>query len=107
MKKIFSILIVCAVAVSATAVPARRDSVVRTLEDGTEVTVYPNGDENFHYLTNEAGEWYEQNTEGQLKRIPALSEEQVIARRESGKYAQAQARRITRNLYTDRDRRYN
>lgn len=94
MKKIFSILMVCAVAVSATAVPARRDGVVRTLEDGTEVTVYQNGDENFHYLTNEAGEWYEQNTEGQLKPIPALSEEQVIARRESGKYAQAQARRI-------------
>ena len=62
MKKIICILFVCAVAVSATAVPARRDGKVRTAEDGTEKIVFLNGDETFHYLTDEEGNWLDETT---------------------------------------------
>ncbi len=95
MKKIFSILMVCAVAVSATAVPARRDGVVRTLEDGTEVTVYQNGDENFHYLTNDNGEWLDETT---LK--PITIEEQA-SRTQAGE-RRRQIRRAQQETGSDR-----
>ena len=48
MRKSISILVVCAVAVSAMAVPARRGGMVRTAEDGTEKMVFLNGDEFLH-----------------------------------------------------------
>ena len=94
-KKIFSILMVCAVAVSATAVPARRDGVVRTLEDGTEVTVYQNGDENFHYLTNDNEEWLDETT---LK--PITIEEQA-SRTQAGE-RRRQIRRAQQETGSDR-----
>lgn len=62
MKKIISIVFVCAVAVSATAVPARREGTLRTAEDGTEKIVFLNGDEYFHYLTDEEGNWLDETT---------------------------------------------
>ena len=62
MRKILGIWICCAVAVSAMAAPARRIGQVRTLEDGTEKTVYQHGDEFFHYLTDEDGTWLDEKT---------------------------------------------
>ena len=62
MKKILGIWICCAVAVSAMAAPARIIGQVRTLEDGTEKTVYQHGDEFFHYLTDEDGTWLDEKT---------------------------------------------
>ena len=55
MKKVFGIVALCAIAASAIAVPARRDGMVRTMADGTEKTIYLNGDEHFHYLTDAEG----------------------------------------------------
>ena len=57
MKKILSIMILCAAAVSATAIPARREGIVRTAEDGTEKIVYLHGDAFCHYMTDAAGNW--------------------------------------------------
>ena len=62
MRKILGIWICCAVAVSAMAAPARRIGQVRTMEDGTEKTVYQHGDEFFHYLTDEDGTWLDEKT---------------------------------------------
>ena len=48
MKKIWSVLMVCAVAVSAMAVPARRGGTMRTDADGAQKMVVLNGDEFLH-----------------------------------------------------------
>ena len=56
------IVALCAVAVSAIAVPARRGGVVRTAADGTEKTVFLNGDEYFHYITDADGNWLDEET---------------------------------------------
>ena len=57
MKKIFGIVMLCAVAGSAMAMPARRGGVVRTAEDGTEKIVYLHGDAFCHYMTDAEGNW--------------------------------------------------
>ncbi|MBQ3998393.1 MAG: M6 family metalloprotease domain-containing protein [Paludibacteraceae bacterium] len=62
MKRILGIVVLCAVAVSAAAIPARRGGVVRTATDGTEKIVFLNGDENFHYLTDAEGNWLDEET---------------------------------------------
>ena len=52
----------CAVAGSATAVPARHGGFVRTAEDGPQKTVFQYGDETFHYITDENGQWLDDAT---------------------------------------------
>ena len=64
--------------------------MVVTQEDGAEVIVYQHGDERFHWTTNEAGEWIEQDANGKWQRVPSLSEEQIQARREASKFAVAE-----------------
>ena len=72
------------------AKPARRGALVVTQEDGTEIVVYQHGDERFHWTTNEAGEWIEQEANGKWQRVAALSDEQIQARREASKFALAE-----------------
>lgn len=103
MKKIFNIVILCAVAVSAAAVPARRDGVVRVQSDGSEITVYQHGDEFFHYLTNEQGEWLEEDAKGDLHVVSPLSEEAIVARRAESKFAKP-VRRATSATQASTDR---
>ena len=62
MKKIFCIAALCAVAVSAMALPARREGVIRTAEDGTEKIVYLHGDAFCHYMTDAEGNWLDEQT---------------------------------------------
>lgn len=95
MKKIFSILCVCAVAVSATAVPARRDGFVRTAADGTEKMVFLNGDEKFHYLTDAQGNMLDEET------LLPVSEEVKAARMAQG-MERAKVRRARQETGTDR-----
>ena len=64
MKKIALLTVGCMVATLLWAKPARRGALVVTQEDGTEAIVYQHGDERFHWPTNEAGEWIEQNPNG-------------------------------------------
>lgn len=72
------------------AKPARRGALVVTQEDGSEIVVYQHGDERFHWTTNEAGEWIEQEANGKWQRVAALSDEQIQARREASKFALAE-----------------
>ena len=74
MKKIFSIVIVCAVAMSATAVPARRGAIIRTAADGTEKEVYLHGNAFGHYMTDAEGTWLDETT------LMPMSEEVKAAR---------------------------
>lgn len=62
MKKIISILLIAGMAMTAAAVPARRDGMVRTAADGTEKTVFLHGNEFFHYMTDEEGNWLDEET---------------------------------------------
>lgn len=90
MKKIALLAVGCMVATLLWAKPARRGALVVTQEDGSEMVVYQHGDERFHWTTNEAGEWIEQDANGKWQRVPSLSEEQIQARREASKFAVAE-----------------
>lgn len=85
----------CAVAVSAIAVPARRDGMLRTAADGTQKMVYQHGNEWFHYLTDAEGNWLDEET------LMPMSNEQKAAREQAGK-ARVQARRAKEETGTDR-----
>ncbi|MBQ6763663.1 MAG: M6 family metalloprotease domain-containing protein [Paludibacteraceae bacterium] len=87
MKKIFSILMISAVAVTAAAMPARRGPVTRTAEDGTEKTVFLHGDAFSHHMTDEAGNWLDETT------LRPMSAEQRAARQQKNA-ARRQARRV-------------
>ena len=79
------------------AKPARRGALVVTQEDGTEIVVYQHGDERFHWTTNEAGEWIEQEANGKWQRVAALSDEQIQASGVSPPLRRRQWRRISQN----------
>lgn len=85
MKKIVSIVICCATALCIYAVPARRTGRTVTQADGTTLTVYTHGDEHFHWQTNEQGEWLSLNAQGNYEVIPALTDEQIQARRNASR----------------------
>lgn len=55
MKKILSFLFLCALAVTASAVPARRGWQTRTQADGTAIEIQQLGDEFYHYMINREG----------------------------------------------------
>ena len=95
LRKICSIMMLCAVAVSAIAVPARRDGMLRTAADGTEKMVYQHGNELFHYLTDAEGNWLDEET------LMPMSNERKAAREQAGK-ARVQARRAKEETGTDR-----
>lgn len=62
MRKIALAAMFCAVGTIAMAKPAYRGPITRTAEDGTEKTVFLHGNESFHYMTDEAGQWLDENT---------------------------------------------
>lgn len=100
MKKIALLAIGCIAATLLWAKPARRGALVVTQEDGTEAIVYQHGDERFHWTTNEAGEWIEQDANGKWQRVPALSDEQIQARREASKFAIAEQAHMRKQAAT-------
>ena len=55
MKKVFMMMMLCAVTLAAYAVPARRGWQVRTQADGTTIEVQQVGDEFYHYMINRDG----------------------------------------------------
>ena len=81
MKKIGLLIVFSALVCSAWAVPARRGGIVKTQPDGSQITVYQYGDEHFHWITNEKGEWLKMDNDGFYRVTEALSVEQVEARR--------------------------
>ena len=81
MKKIGLIVVLSVMVCSVWAVPARRGGMVITQPDGTEVTVYQHGDELFHWMTNEKGEWLKLDENGYYRVTQALSNEEIFVRR--------------------------
>ena len=97
LRRICSLLLLCAVAGSAIAVPARRGGIVRTAEDGTEKTVFQYGDETFHYLTDEQGNWLDDNT-----LLPMTEEAKAAKLQTKGQSRLAKARKVQAETGTDR-----
>lgn len=94
MKKIFGIVLLCAVAVSAMAVPARRGWQSRTQADGTQIEVQVVGDEYYHYMINRDGKHVRLNADGMYQVVgEAPTAAQVKVRR-----AQAQRRRARKDV---------
>ena len=81
MRKIGLLILLCAVVCAVWAVPARKGGIVTTQPDGSQITVYQYGDEHFHWMTNEKGEWLKMDNDGFYRVTEALSAEQVEARR--------------------------
>lgn len=91
MKKIGLIIAFSALVCSAWAVPARRGEIVKTQPDGTQIVVYQHGDEHFHWMTNEKGEWLKMDIDGFYRVTEALSAEQIEAKRMAAPSRAAQA----------------
>lgn len=83
MKKIGLIVLLSAIVGSVWAVPARRGGLVVTQPDGSELTVYQHGDEHFHWMTNDKGEWLKVDIDGFYRVTEALSAEQITAKRQA------------------------
>ena len=81
MKKIGLIAVLSVMVCSVWAVPARRGGIVKTQPDGSQITVYQHGDEHFHWMTNDKGDWLKMDNDGFYRVTEALSVEQVEARR--------------------------
>ena len=93
IRKTGIILLGLAVAMGAMARPAKPGPVVVTEADGTEQTVFLHGDEFYHYMTAPDGRWLEMQN-GRLAEVPALSEEEIMARHEKQRLARAPRRVI-------------
>ena len=81
MKKIGLIAVLSVMVCSVWAIPARKGGIVKTQPDGSQITVYQHGDEHFHWMTNEKGDWLKMDNDGFYRMTEALSAEQVEARR--------------------------
>lgn len=94
MKKIFSVLILCAVAASAMAMPAKRGWRTCLQADGTTIEVQTLGDEYYHYTINRDGQEVKLNKNGVYEVVgEAPSAAKVKARR-----AEGQARRARKDV---------
>ena len=92
MKKLSVLILIFAATAASWAVPARKTGIVVTQPDGSEIIVYQNGDEHFHWQTNEKGEWLKLDADGFYRVTEALSAEQIESRRiQSKRYATQQA----------------
>ena len=91
MRKIALFGLIVAFAATALAIPAKPGPTVITEADGTERTVYLHGDEFFHYMTLADGRWVEMQN-GRLAEVPALTQDEITARRETRRAAIAPQR---------------
>ena len=91
MKKIGLIVLLSAIVGSVWAVPARRGGLVVTQPDGSELTVYQHGDEHFHWMTNDKGEWLKVDIDGFYRVTEALTAEQIGVKRMASPKHAAQA----------------
>ena len=97
MKKYILIGLLCAAATASYSVPAYRGWQTKTQPDGTTIRVRLNGDEFYHYYTNEQGEVVSENAEGYWTVAEeALSADTVAARR--AKSPMQRARRAKKDV---------
>lgn len=99
MKKILVFTLTVISCLSISAMPARRDGRQVRQANGQEITIYQHGDEHFHWLTNENGEWIQRMSDGNYQVIPSLTEEQIAARRDASPKRKTQLRRMTTKAY--------
>ena len=85
MKKLSVLILIFAATAASWAVPARKTGIVVTQPDGSEMIVYKNGDEHFHWQTNEKGEWLKLDADGFYRVTEALSMEQIETKRMQSK----------------------
>ena len=82
MKKFSILALVCAMTTATLwAVPARRTGQVVTQPDGSQITIYQHGDEHFHWMTNEEGEWLRLDEDGFYHITEALDKTEIQAKR--------------------------
>jgi M6 family metalloprotease-like protein len=91
MRKLSILVFIFTMATAAWAVPARRGGIIKTQPDGSEVTIYQHGDEHFHWMTNENGEWLKVDIDGFYRVTEALSAEEIEAKRMAAPKRVAQA----------------
>lgn len=84
MKKNILTLMSVLMSLTALAVPASPYGIRAQLADGTETTIYLQGDEYFNYVTDAAGNWLERNENGLYEYIPALSADEILTLRQQG-----------------------
>lgn len=83
MRKFGLLVVLSAIVGTLWAVPARKGGLVVTQPDGSSLTVYQHGDEYFHWMTNEQGEWLRLDEDGYYRVTEALSAEQIAAKRQA------------------------
>ena len=84
MRKILAVIAVCVLAVTASAVPARRGWQTRIQADGTTVEVQQFGDEYYHFMVNRAGKEVREIDGMYVEVGDAPTEETAQARRAKG-----------------------
>ena len=63
LKKIFTFCLISSLCLMVNAVPAKKGVFTISQPDGTELAIQLNGDEFFHYTTNEDGYLLKKNAE--------------------------------------------
>lgn len=98
MKKIGFIVLLSTIVCSAWAVPARRDGIVKTQPDGSQITVYQHGDEHFRWMTNDKGEWLKMDIDGFYRVTEAMTAGEIEAKRMAAPSRVAQAQKAATPL---------
>lgn len=93
-RSIFSIFALCAFSASLLALPARRDAILLTQPDGTQLTAFQHGDEYYHYFTNAEGLMLISDEEGFYRAVEMPSDEEIAARRNRNPRRVAQQQKI-------------
>ena len=92
MKRGFFVgVLLCAIQIGLMAVPAYPGSAVYTQPDGTQLVLTLQGDEFFHYLTDETGQVMEKDADGFYRPKGTISHSQFLQRRKAAKQWRAQA----------------
>lgn len=99
MNRHVALIVIILSSMIVSAMPARRGGKQVQQACGQEITVYQHGDEHFHWLTNERGEWIRRTPEGNYVVIPSLSDNQIIVRRESSPMRISQLKRMTQRAF--------
>ncbi|MBQ4395450.1 MAG: M6 family metalloprotease domain-containing protein, partial [Paludibacteraceae bacterium] len=93
MRKILSVLLLCVLAVTASAVPARRGWQTRTQADGTTIEIQQFGDEFYHYMINREGKQVRE-TNGMYVEIGEAPTEAVAKARRAKAVARRQKKDV-------------
>lgn len=81
MKRyLFITLFILAACISLQAKPAYRGPIIRTQADGSQITTYMRGDEHFHYMIDEQGNWLKLNN-GMYEQTRSLSTNEILKKR--------------------------